>query len=304
MGRRILVGTLLIAIGAAAGAFAVRSRPAGEAAHDVVQRHAVPMSAGHDGSAATALGDRSAADLERRLRTLEARVAAEASARARLAERCEAVAAQLAAPGSESPQLASASEPAQHPPAAAEGPADGAAGTVAAEPSISPMERALAAAGLDTAAAAEIKQRRDQLMMSEMYLRDQATREQWIDSPRFNEEMAALDAQRTSIRDEIGDDSYDRYLFALGEPNRVRVDDVMAESPAAEAGLQVGDVIVSYADSRIFAPDELVTQTRSGTAGESVRVEVMRNGERLAIDVPRGPLGLRIAASQAAPGTS
>ena len=297
MGRRVLVGTLLVAIGAAAGAFAVRSHSAGDAAH-------VVQVAARDGSVAPAPGDRSAADVERRLRALEARVAAEASERTRLAERCEAIAAQVAASAAESPQLASANEPAAQPLAAAAEPADSAVGTVADEPSISPMERALAAAGLDAAAAAEIKQRRDQLTMSEMYLRDQATREQWIDSPRFNEEMAAIEAQRTSIRDEIGDESYDRYLFALGEPNRVRVDDVMSESPAAEAGLQVGDMIVSYADNRIFAPDELVTQTRSGTAGESVRLEVIRNGERLEIDVPRGPLGLRIAASQVAPGAS
>jgi len=32
-----------------------------------------------------------------------------------------------------------------------------------------------------------------------------------------------------------------------------------------------------------------------------VRVTVLRQGQRIEIDVPRGPLGLRIAASQGAP---
>jgi hypothetical protein len=39
-----------------------------------------------------------------------------------------------------------------------------------------------------------------------------------------------------------------------------------------------------------------------GTAGEVVRVEVLRQGQRLEVDVPRGPLGVRIAASQGSPG--
>ena len=168
----------------------------------------------------------------------------------------------------------------------------------------SAMERALAAAGLDPGSAEDIKRRSDDLTMQEMELRDRATREQWLDTPRFTEEMAAIDAQKPSIRNEIGDEAYDRYLYAMGQPNRVRVDDVMLDSPAEQAGLQSGDMILSYGDARIFAPGELVAQTRTGTLGESVQLEVVRNGQQLQIDVPRGPLGLRIAATQDTPGRS
>jgi predicted metalloprotease with PDZ domain len=166
------------------------------------------------------------------------------------------------------------------------------------------MEHALAAAGLDPTTAADIKQRHDGLTMAEIYLRDQATREHWLDTPRFAAEMAAIDAQRTPLRNEIGDDAYDRYLFALGQANRVRVDEVLTQSPAEQAGVQAGDLIVRYGDARLFAPGELVDETRSGTAGETVQLEIIRNGQRLQVSVPRGPLGLRVAGAQGAPDAS
>jgi S1-C subfamily serine protease len=137
--------------------------------------------------------------------------------------------------------------------------------------------------------------------MQEIYLRNQATREQWLDSPRFAQELAQIEAQRTSVREQIGDDAYDRYLFALGNPNRVRVEEVLLDSEAAQVGLQAGDMILRYGDSRIFAPDELVTGTHSGTAGEAVQLDIIRNGERFQVEVPRGPLGLHVAATRGAP---
>jgi hypothetical protein len=60
--------------------------------------------------------------------------------------------------------------------------------------------------------------------------------------------------------------------------------------------------VLRYGEARIFAPDDLIAATRAGTAGESVRVELLRQGQPLAVDVVRGPLGLRIVASQGTPG--
>lgn len=168
----------------------------------------------------------------------------------------------------------------------------------------SAMQRALEAAGLDASTAEEIKRRGDQLAMTEVYLRDQATREGWLDSPRYSEEMAAIEAQRTSLRDELGDDTYDRYLFAQGRTNRVIVDDVMFQSVAEDVGLKSGDLIVRYDDTFLFSPDELVTQTHNGPIGETVTLEVVRAGVRFEVEVPRGPLGLRIGAAQDDPDAS
>jgi C-terminal processing protease CtpA/Prc len=166
------------------------------------------------------------------------------------------------------------------------------------------MERALSAAGLDPTVAQAIKRQADELELRGLFLRDQAAREQWLDSPRFAEEMAAIEAERSSIRAEIGDDAYDRFLYALGRTNRVRIADVMLQSPAAAAGLQAGDTILHYGERRIFTPVDLIAETRGGTPGERVRLEVVRGGQRLEVEVPRGPLGLRIAAIQDAPDPS
>ena len=162
-------------------------------------------------------------------------------------------------------------------------------------------ERALLAAGVEPEVATQMKRRRDQLAMAEVYLRDQAMREGWYDTPRFREEMEDLAGQRISIRQELGDDSFDHYLFALGRPNRVRVDDVMFQSVAEEVGLRPGDMIVSYDGSRLFAPEDLVNQTHAGEIGDMVRLEVIRDRQPLELDVPRGPLGVRVGATQDMP---
>lgn len=288
--RRVAVAALLVA--GLAGLGYVTWRPGG-----------TPLAAGGAPTtprqpAGAAAGDsrRAASALARQVGRLTEALAAEGAARQRLEERLASIEAQLTdlyAAGADTAASRPSALP-EAPSAAADPPPADAAGTA--------MERALVAAGIDVATATDIKRRRDELTMAEITLSDQATREQWLETPRFAQAMATLAAQRTSIRDEIGDDSYDRYLAARGEPNRVRVDEVLAETAAAAAGLQAGDVVLRYGAARIFAPDDLVTETRGGTAGEVVRVEVLRQGQRFEVTVPRGPLGLRIAASQGSPG--
>lgn len=294
-----VVGLLLVAIGAAAAMFVVGWRAQTLPARD--EDRTTPANRASSGGAGRGdeRGDdhRQRGDLQHQIDLLAAMLAQEAANRQRLEARLEGVAAQLAVLGAGSGERATAPTSVGHAAASA------AAGTTAADSGVSAMERALVAAGIDAATAADIKRRGDEVAMQEMYLRDKAAREQWLDSPRFAEEMAALEAQRTSIREEIGDDAYDRYLFAQGQGNRVRIDDVLSESPAAQAGLQTGDMILRYGDTRIFSPDELVAATRGGTAGEAIQLDVIRNGERVEVDVPRGPLGLRIAASQSEPTT-
>ena len=248
-------------------------------------------------------GDRRAIRMERQLERLASKLAAEAEERRRLEQRLEGLATELTAlraSGHQTPQAAASNrEPVAD--AATAPAASAAAGPADAAHASTSMERALAAAGVDPGTAADIKRRRDELALSEIYLRDQAVREGWLDTPRFGAEMADIEQQRTSVRDEIGDEAYDRYLAALNQPNRVAVDEVLLESPAAASGLQAGDVVWRYGETRIFAPNELVTATRGGVAGEAVRVEIVRQGRRFEIDVPRGPLGIRITASHGDP---
>jgi PDZ domain len=244
-------------------------------------------------------GDQQASRLERRLELLAAKLAAEADGRRRLEERIDVLVTELTAlrgSGHETPRaVPSKPEPVAAAPGSAADPAPVYDASTA-------MERALVAAGIDTTTATEIRRRQDGLGLSEIYLRNQAEREGWLDTPGFAAKMAEIEGQRTSIREEIGDQRYDRYLAALDQPNRVAVNEVLLESPAAAAGLQAGDVVLSYGETRIFAPSELVTATRAGTAGENVRMEILRQGRRFEIQVPRGPLGVSVAASRGDPG--
>lgn len=72
------------------------------------------------------------------------------------------------------------------------------------------------------------------------------------------------------------------------------VESVMEHSPAEQSGLQAGDIIVRYDGSRIFSNRDLRESTSSGEMGEPVSMEIRRGSQILEIDLPRGPLGIRL----------
>jgi hypothetical protein len=143
-------------------------------------------------------------------------------------------------------------------------------------------------------------------------------RAEWIERRMEELEVQAMqaryDAQRTgqpvqgvidperALRKELGDVEYERYLNATGRPAQVQVNNVLASSAAERAGLQPGDQIVSYAGTRVFDMRELNALTTEGAAGETVTVEVRRNGETLQLQVPRGPLGMQGGGMRGPPG--
>lgn len=152
---------------------------------------------------------------------------------------------------------------------------------------------ALQAGGFSEGEAERLRERWETSEMERLYLRDRATREGWLATPRYAEEIRALSARSDGLRDELGEDRYDWFLYASGQFNRVLVADVLAGSPAREAGLQRGDALLRYGEARVFEPNALQRETTLGTAGESVRVEVQRGGERRVVVLPRGPIGVR-----------
>lgn len=103
--------------------------------------------------------------------------------------------------------------------------------------------------------------------------------------------QAGVDVLRT-LRSELGDADYERYLRGTGRPTDVQVLDVLASSAAERAGLQPGDQVVSYAGTRVFDMRELNALSREGNPGETVVMEVRRNGQTVHVQVPRGVLGL------------
>lgn len=142
----------------------------------------------------------------------------------------------------------------------------------------------LVAAGFSAERAASIEQRRSQLALQAL--------EQQYAARRDGQQVQAFQNPDAALRAELGDDDYARYLAAEGRPTSVGVFNVLPGSPAAQAGLQAGDEITSYGGKRVFDTRDLNQLTLQGTAGESVVVDVSRNGQPLQVVIPRGPLGI------------
>ena len=95
-----------------------------------------------------------------------------------------------------------------------------------------------------------------------------------------------------ALRAEIGDTEYEQYLEASRRPTSVRVGAVLESSPGQSAGLQPGDEIIRYDGQRVFNTFELNQQTIQGEPGQSVVIDVRRDGVIMQVVVPRGPIGV------------
>lgn len=127
--------------------------------------------------------------------------------------------------------------------------------------------------------------------MDRIELHNEAMRDGWFQTREFWNEVRSLES---GLRSDIGDDDYDLLLYATGRDNRVVATDLLEDSPGARAGLESGDVILSYAGQRIFRGWELRRATAAGQPGERITAEVLRDGERIRIYLERGPIGIRI----------
>jgi hypothetical protein len=150
---------------------------------------------------------------------------------------------------------------------------------------------ALARHGVQPSELDRLREAFDASELALLELEDQARREGWYDEPRYRESLRDM---RLALRADLGDDRFDRLLFASGRHNRVVVTDLLEGSPAQRAGIQPGDEILSYAEQRVFRGMELKRATTEGRAGERVEVELLRDGSRERVWVPRGPLGIRM----------
>lgn len=161
----------------------------------------------------------------------------------------------------------------------------------------------LAAAGFTEKEAATLRRRQGEIQMQQVELDDRARREGWVNTPRYYQEISKLSNDMDPIRRELGDDAFDRYLFATGRPNRIRVGRVIETSPAEQAGLRPGDVIVSYAGERVFSTQQLTSLRSGGERGLPVSLEITRDGIPMQITLPRGPMGVQTQADLVNPVT-
>lgn len=188
------------------------------------------------------------------------------------------------------------------PASAAEGPGDAqpvAKGPAAAAPPPPSFDReGLLAAGVHGADIEALYQRWTQLEMDKLYLADEARREGWAGTGRFRRARREL---QSAVREELGEDAWDQWLYATNQTNRVLVGDVLEASPGQRAGLRPGDQIVRYAGLRVHSVRDVRRLTAEGVVGEQVRVELLRGGNTLSVGVERGPIGVILKEQRRAP---
>ena len=76
-----------------------------------------------------------------------------------------------------------------------------------------------------------------------------------------------------------------RLATALDQRGGVEVVEVVPESPAARAGLRGEDLIVAVNGSRVEGVDDLLREVSGELIGSRVRLDLVREGRRLSVDV-------------------
>jgi serine protease Do len=76
-----------------------------------------------------------------------------------------------------------------------------------------------------------------------------------------------------------------RLATALEQRSGVEVVEVVDGSPAARAGLRGEDLIVAVNGSRVEGVDDLLREVSGDLIGSRVRLDLVREGQRLALDV-------------------
>jgi hypothetical protein len=145
----------------------------------------------------------------------------------------------------------------------------------------------LTAAGFSSSDAQHIETRIEELRVAAMQSRYEA---QLSGEPQ--NVMDQLRVGSDTLRAELGEADYERYLAATGRPTRVDITAVLASSAAQTAGLQPGDQIVAYGGERVFDVRELNQVLLEGEPGEPVIVDIERDGQPMQLVIPRGPLGI------------
>ena len=76
-----------------------------------------------------------------------------------------------------------------------------------------------------------------------------------------------------------------RLATALEQRSGVEVVEVVADSPAARAGLRAEDLVVAVNGSRVEGVDDLLREVSGDLIGSRVRLDLVREGQKLGLDV-------------------
>lgn len=161
-------------------------------------------------------------------------------------------------------------------------------------------EQALIDSGMGSSQASELKGHFEQLEMERLYLRDRSIRESWS-REKYRDAVQSLDSKEGELENQLGESMYDSYLYASGRTNRVSVTSVFPSAQAGIAGIVSGDHIIRYDNQRIYNGFDLREATTGGNAGDTVALEVERDGKTIQFYLVRGPLGIRMNSVSVAP---
>ena len=131
-----------------------------------------------------------------------------------------------------------------------------------------------------------------QVQLEQLYSQHELQRQALTENTVESQAWLQRQFRSNRLREKLGDENYERYLKANGSPASANILSVIKDSPAARAGIQPGDEITSYAGRRVFNMLDVSRLSLEGEQGESVLIEVQRDGSPVQITVPRGPLGV------------
>jgi serine protease Do len=89
--------------------------------------------------------------------------------------------------------------------------------------------------------------------------------------------------------------------FGLKRPRGALIAEVMAGSPAQAAGLQAGDIVLSYDGDEVQLPSDLPPMVGRTPVGETAELRVLRGGEEIELQVEIGQLPEEGSQQSAAP---
>ncbi len=159
---------------------------------------------------------------------------------------------------------------------------------------VAPNQQNLVEAGISPDVAADMLRRMGEQEYRRLQLQNLISRSSGEVRRQYQNELRELNRNRLSLRSELGEETYDRYLYSSGQNNRMRVNSVLSGSPAETAGLGTGDIILRYDGKNIFNWADIRRISRQGDINNYTTIEILRDDTRMSLMVQRGPLGVQL----------
>lgn len=159
---------------------------------------------------------------------------------------------------------------------------------------VTPTQQLLVESGIAPDTADDLLRKISAQNFRRLELQNLISRSQGPERQTYQEQLRQLNRNRLSLRTEMGDEVYNRYLYASGQNNRMQVRTVMSASPAETAGFETGDIILRYDNQQVLNWQDIRKATMQGEIGSFTQVEILRNNTPMTLTVARGTLGVEL----------